>query len=89
MRVAPRRKRRGGQHRYSDLAIETALTLAWIGHFTADDACDGKPAGDTVINHSADAAIVICRVPRRSNRSMINLPAKGISISRQSAEAAE
>ncbi|UXN57847.1 IS5 family transposase [Phyllobacterium zundukense] len=27
---APRRKTRGGQHRYSDLAIETALTLGFV-----------------------------------------------------------
>jgi hypothetical protein len=27
---APRRKTRGGQHRYSDLAIETTLTLALV-----------------------------------------------------------
>ena len=27
---APRRKTRGGQHRYSDLAIETALTLGLV-----------------------------------------------------------
>jgi heme-degrading monooxygenase HmoA len=29
---APRRKTRGGQARYSDLAIETALTLASVMH---------------------------------------------------------
>ena len=27
---APKRKSRGGQHRYSDLAIETALTLGLV-----------------------------------------------------------
>ncbi|WP_022719489.1 transposase, partial [Rhizobium mongolense] len=27
---APRRKTRGGQHRYSDLAIETTLTLGLV-----------------------------------------------------------
>jgi hypothetical protein len=30
MWVAPRRTTRGGQHRYSDLAIETALTLGLV-----------------------------------------------------------
>lgn len=58
-----------------------------IGQFTADGAYDGKPTYDTVINHSADAAIVI--PPHANAIEPINLSAKGISISRQSAEAAE
>ncbi|MDH6233801.1 hypothetical protein M2281_004414 [Mesorhizobium soli] len=88
MWVAPRRTTRGSEHRYSDLAIETALTLGLVFGLRLRQA-EGLLASVLQMMGLALAVPSSFRhASTRSNRPAINRPAKGTSISRQSSETA-
>jgi hypothetical protein len=84
--AAPRRKTRGGQPRYSDLAIETALTLCMVFGRCLPPPTAPMMESPPTTRSSATAPMLpssFRRAQMRSNRLTIDLPARETIILRQ------